>query len=45
MDQRQRIVGQARPAKQLKQRAAEHEGEVGRLLPALGVSGDWPSST
>ena len=32
MDQRQGIVGEARPAKQLVQRAAQHEGEVGRLL-------------
>ena len=31
MNQRQRIVGEARPAKQLIQRAAEHEGKVGRL--------------
>ena len=39
MDQRQRIVGEARPAKQLEQRAAEHEREVGRLLLAAGLSG------
>ena len=31
MDQRQGIVGEARPAKQLKQRAAQHEGKVGWL--------------
>ena len=31
MDQRQGIVGEVRPAKQLVQRAAQHEGEVGGL--------------
>ena len=44
MDQRQGIVGEVRPAKQLKQRAAEHEGEVGR--PSASGSGGvftWPS--
>ena len=31
MDQRQGIVGEARPAKKLKQRAAQHQGKVGWL--------------
>ena len=32
MNQLQDIVGEVRPAKQLVRRAAQHEGEIGRLL-------------
>ena len=31
MDQREGIIGEVRPAKQLVDRATQHEGEVGRL--------------
>ncbi len=40
MDQRQDIVGKVRPAQQLVHRAAQHEREVGRLLPAAPASPD-----